>query len=39
MDFAAMNVRWKRSFESEDHQTGNVRGTDLCLTGIVEEAI
>jgi hypothetical protein len=37
MEFAAMNVRWKQSFESEDHQTGNVRGTDPYLTRIVVE--
>jgi hypothetical protein len=37
MEFAAMNVRWKQSFESEDHKTGNVRGTDLYPTRIVVE--
>jgi len=39
MEFAATNVRCKRSFESEDHYAGNVSGTDLCLTRIVVEVI
>jgi hypothetical protein len=35
MELAATNVRWEQSFESEDHQTGNVHGTDLYLSRIV----